>query len=72
MSEMITVFTVQGMRCGSCALLIDDALCDVPGVIDSTTTVRGGRTEVRYDPTRCQPAVIVEVLTELGYQAETV
>lgn len=72
MSEVITVFAVQGMRCGSCALLIDDAVSDVPGVIDSMTTVRSGRTEVRYDPTRCQPAVIAEVLTELGYQAKAV
>jgi cation transport ATPase len=35
-------FRVEGMHCGSCALLIDDALEDLPGV-RSTLTSDGDR-----------------------------
>ncbi|CRK56789.1 Heavy metal transport/detoxification protein [Alloactinosynnema sp. L-07] len=34
------VFRIEGMRCGSCALLIDDTLDDLPGVHSVQTTIR--------------------------------
>jgi len=61
--------TVQGMHCGSCALLIDDALTDVPGVISSTTSSKARRSTVTHDQ-RATHADIVAAIEALGYRAE--
>jgi copper chaperone CopZ len=61
--------TVQGMHCGSCALLIDDALTDVPGVISSTTSSKAQRSTVTHDQ-RVTHADIVAAIEALGYRAE--
>ena len=68
---VISVVTlgVSGMHCGSCAMLIDDALEDVPGVISTRTSVKGGRTVVELDPDRVDAEDVVATITQLGYQA---
>ena len=63
------VFEVSGMHCGSCALLIDDALEDLPGVLGTQTTVKQGRATVELDPNRSSPDDVVRAIEELGYQA---
>lgn len=63
------VFRVEGMHCGSCALLIDDALEDLPGVLSTQTTVKHGRSTVELDLSRSTPADVVRAIEELGYQA---
>jgi copper chaperone len=57
------------MHCGSCALLIDDALEDVPGVISARTSVKGGRTVVELDPGRIGVEDVVATIAQLGYRA---
>jgi Cu+-exporting ATPase len=57
------------MHCGSCALLIDDALEDLPGVLSSRTAVKQGRTTVELDLSRSSTADVVRTIEELGYQA---
>ncbi len=44
MATATYTFRVEGMHCGSCALLIDDALEDLPGVRSTLTSdgVGGG------------------------------
>lgn len=37
---------IEGMHCGSCGLLIDDELEEIPGVRSARTDVRAGRTIV--------------------------
>ncbi|RZT85594.1 copper chaperone CopZ [Pseudonocardia sediminis] len=61
--------TVRGMHCGSCALLIDDALAGLPGVIDSRTSTRAGRSTVTHDH-RTAEFEIIAAIEELGYRAE--
>lgn len=63
------VFEVSGMHCGSCALLIDDALEDLPGVLGTQTTVKQGRATVELDLSRSSPDDVVRAIEELGYQA---
>ena len=63
------VFEVSGMHCGSCALLVDDALEDLPGVLSTQTTVKQGRATVQLDPSRSSPDDVVRAIEELGYQA---
>jgi copper chaperone CopZ len=63
------VFRVEGMHCGSCALLVDDALEDLPGVLSTTTTVKQGRSTVELDVDRSSPEDVIGVIEELGYRA---
>ncbi|WP_281252555.1 heavy-metal-associated domain-containing protein [Lentzea kentuckyensis] len=60
---------MTGMHCGSCALLIDDALEDLPGVLSTQTTVKKGLSTVELDLERSSPEDVVRVIEELGYQA---
>jgi copper chaperone len=66
------VFEVNGMHCGSCALLIDDALEDLPGVLSTQTTVKQGRATVELDPSRSSADDVVRAIEELGYQASLI
>jgi copper chaperone len=63
------VFGVEGMHCGSCALLIDDALEDLPGVHASQTTMKKNRSTVELDLMQVGPQDVVKAIEELGYRA---
>jgi copper chaperone CopZ len=63
---------VEGMHCASCALLIDDALEDVPGVLRAETRLRQGRTTVEVDPDQCRPEQLVAAVADAGYTAHVV
>jgi copper chaperone len=65
-------FRVEGMHCGSCALLIDDALEDLPGVVSTQTSVKQGRSVVELEPAVCRPEEVVAAVGELGYTAHLV
>lgn len=69
MATTTHVFRVEGMHCGSCALLIDDALEDLPGVQSTQTTVKQGRSTVELDPSQSTPVDVIRAIEELGYQA---
>ena len=63
------VFTVTGMHCASCGILIDETLEEeVAGVQRAETSVGKGRTVVTADDT-VDPAVIAAAITAAGYQA---
>lgn len=63
------VFRIEGMHCGSCALLIDDALDDLPGVRDTRTSVKRARTTVDFDPAAIDPDQMIAAIGALGYRA---
>jgi copper chaperone len=65
------VFRVEGMHCGSCALLIDDALEDLPGVHSTQTTMKQGRSTVELDLSLSDPEDVVQVIEALGYRAQS-
>lgn len=60
------------MHCGSCALLIDDTLEDLPGVRITHTTLKDGRGTVELDITQTSPQEVVSAIEELGYRATPV
>lgn len=70
MDETTLVFRVDGMHCGSCSVLIDETVADLPGVRDVTTSIRKGRSTVELDPTRCRPDDVINAIAELGYRTE--
>lgn len=61
--------TVRGLHCGSCALLIDDALADLPGVLDSRTSTKAEHSTITHDDRTTHHAIIA-VIEKLGYRAE--
>ncbi len=63
-------FRIEGMHCGSCGLLIDDTLADLPGVRGTQTTVRQGRSVVDLDLTQSSPGDVITAIVELGYHAK--
>lgn len=60
--------TVEGMHCSSCALLIDDALTDLPGVLTSATSSKNQSSSITHDH-RCDPDQIIAAIEDLGYRA---
>jgi len=70
MATTIVTFRVTGMHCGSCSLLVDDVLEDLPGVHSTTTSVKTGRSVVELDLTRSSTADVIAAIAEVGYQAE--
>jgi copper chaperone len=62
------VFRVEGMHCGSCALLIDDSLEGLFGVHGTQTTVKSGRAILELD-TQSSPGAVIHPIEELGYRA---
>lgn len=70
MSTTTVTFRVNGMHCGSCSLLIDDALEDLPGILTTNTSRKRRRTAVELDPTRTTPDQVIAAISELGYTAE--
>lgn len=63
------VLQVDGMHCGSCALLIDDTLEDLPGVVSTQTTVKKGISTVELDPAQSSLEDVVKAIEGLGYRA---
>ncbi|MER5763743.1 heavy metal-associated domain-containing protein [Streptomyces sp. NPDC002082] len=62
-------FTVTGMHCNSCGLLIDDEVEELAGVVASTTSLRRGRTVVDTDRP-VDPAAVIAAIATAGYRAE--
>lgn len=71
MTNATLQLNIRGMHCGSCALLIDDALADLPGVLHSQTSTKTERSTITHDHRTAHNA-IVAAIEELGYQTEPV
>jgi copper chaperone len=57
------------MHCGSCALLIDDTLEDLPGARNTQTAMKQGRSTVELDASQSSPEDVIRAIEELGYRA---
>lgn len=66
------VFRIEGMHCGSCSLLIDDTLEDLPGVSRSHTDLKSGQSTVELDTSLTDPRQVIDTITGLGYSAGSV
>jgi copper chaperone len=63
------VFQIEGMHCGSRALLIDDTLEDLPGARNTQTAMKQGRSTVELDASQSSPEDVIRAIEELGYRA---
>ena len=62
-------FEIQGMHCVGCAMTIDGAVEDLPGVKSATTNYARQHADVEYDETRVTEKKIFEAIKEAGYSA---
>lgn len=70
MSITTHTFRLEGMHCGSCALLIDDTLSDLPGVRSTQTTAKPSRSTVELEGAQTSPEDVIAAIAALGYRAE--
>lgn len=59
--------TVSGMHCSSCALNIDFALEDLPGVSSSQTNFATAKLKVSFDPEVTSLDKIKKLIKKQGY-----
>ncbi len=60
--------TVGGMHCATCAITIEDALKDVPGVSDARVNLALGKATVNYDSSISSESDLKKAVEESGYK----
>ncbi len=60
---------VVGMHCAACAVRIEGALGQAPGVSKAAVNFATGRATVEYDPAATAPATLRDVVRGAGYDA---
>ncbi len=63
-------FQIQGMHCVGCAMTVDGALEDLPGVKSATTNYARQVADVEYDERKVNEAQILAAIREAGYQGQ--
>lgn len=66
-ADSVAVLKSQGVTCGSCAVRIEKALKEKPGVASVEVDVDAGRVIAAYDSKIAKPETLAETVTGLGY-----
>ena len=66
MSETVTEFFVQGMKCGGCTANATKALVDLPGLVSAEFDFKAGTGRVVGD---VDPQAVCQLLSDAGYPA---
>lgn len=69
MARQTVDLATSGMHCGSCAMLIDMTLSDLPGVEASKTDHVSGSTIVIFDDSLTDIDSIIAAIRTVGYEA---
>ena len=69
--ESVAIKT-SGMHCGSCKMLIEMDLDELPGVAKADADLATGVTRVDFDPAEVTVDEIVAAIKGAGYDAEAV
>jgi Cu+-exporting ATPase len=63
-----TTISVTGMTCANCADTIEDALADVPGVVEATANFATDEVHVVYAPADYDRDTVDEAIEDAGYE----
>ena len=63
---------LKGMSCASCANSIEQALLNVPGVVEGNVNFSSDRASVRYDPKQTNINIITKAVVDIGYEAQII
>lgn len=61
-------FKIGGLHCTACALNVDGALEDVPGVVKAATKYASSEVQVTYNPDVVSVTQIKQAVEAVGYQ----
>ncbi len=61
-------FKLSGLHCSSCGLTIDNALEDLVGVREASTSYAKGEVRVLFDPKQVQSKQLKSAIQGAGYQ----
>ncbi len=61
--------TVDGMRCGACALSIEHAISNINGVLQARVNATTHRLRLVWNPETVHPKRLLDAVTELGFEA---
>lgn len=62
-------FQIQGMHCVGCAMTVDGAIEDLPGVKSASTHYARQTADVEYDENKVTEAQIITAVEQAGYKA---
>ncbi len=60
-------FQIEGMHCVGCAMTVDGAVEDLPGVKSATTNYARQVADVEYDEKQVNEAKIIAAIQDAGY-----
>jgi copper chaperone CopZ len=60
-------FSIQGMHCVSCAMIVDNALEDLPGVRSAQTSYARQVVDVEYNEQQVTEGQIIAAIQAEGY-----
>lgn len=60
---------IQGMHCVGCAMSVDGALEDLPGVKSASTNYARQTADVEYDEKKVTESQLIAAVEQAGYQA---
>jgi copper chaperone CopZ len=64
-------FEVRGMHCVGCAMAVDGALEEVPGVKRAATNYARQIVDIDYDEARVTPQQLAQAVSATGYTLST-
>jgi copper chaperone CopZ len=59
---------VEGMHCAGCAMTVDGALEDLPGVESASTSYAKQVVDIVYDETEVNEKALFDAVTKAGYK----
>ncbi|MCB9457300.1 MAG: heavy-metal-associated domain-containing protein [Anaerolineaceae bacterium] len=62
-------FQIQGMHCVGCAMTVDGAIEDLPGVKTASTNYARQIVDVEYDEKKTGEVQIINAVQQAGYKA---
>lgn len=65
---MKTVIRIDGMRCASCVISVDDTLEALDGVHSSKTSYARSLVKIDHDPDRVNAQRLQDAISRAGYQ----
>eukprot|EP00397_Hematodinium_sp_SG-2012_P006302 GEMP01006330.1.p1 GENE.GEMP01006330.1~~GEMP01006330.1.p1 ORF type:complete len:932 (+),score=219.81 GEMP01006330.1:144-2939(+) len=68
--ESELLLSVKGMTCASCVATVENALKDQSGISGVSVNLLGERAQVVFSPHIIQPEQIIELLQDVGFEAE--
>jgi copper chaperone CopZ len=63
-------FTIKGMHCPSCTVLVKEALTDTNGVKDAKVDLKSAKATVSFDEKLVAEKQLIDAIKKEGYEAK--